>query len=862
MKKNAYKILNLRNTFHKALTTLSVIAVFSLFSCSEDDAESLSGIGSDYIHFTVSTGNDVETRAGQSDAPLCTDVNIYDLKSPDGEKYFLEESNFDGFFDTQTVDDAPVTRGTPVESVRALGDFSTFCYYVDRTTRRAGDPYYENIAAGNDGRLKENKRWPEDTMLAFLAIHPYEENSDALNAIYYGTIDYGNRGIDSFTYDYTVSTSVSSQKDLMFAWTDALSFNSERLAPLEFNHALTAVKVKIGTIGSSVTKINSITFKNVKTKGTLQFSAYSNMRYSMGMHWTPDNNSEYTKDIAVTGLNITNMAPGTEINAGENTFLMLPQELDDITLEIGVTYSNGSDGIISHSLSGTSAWKPGRTRTYTFTTAATMAVSYPAGWTDTTSGDNVQGPITEYEQQESFGLFSVDPATNQIVLSNVEVKNISAGSASSLKLDNTKFYAYGNTYFLYYPYRSDASIGTPAGYDTAEQFFSNMIANWSVSTTQNTLATFKPNDLQTAKLDYTNHQFVMEHQMGLAQLLTTVSIADTWVWTYNSQTTHDVYTESIEDPDEVTIDKAKFNAATQTRLYDESGLWTIVKATGSSTNESVAFGCNFTNDNVQLFVEGTDVNNDEWNATESSIGYGKYKGITPNINHIPRKFRADFNYNTSKTYYQIALPRENQTYKLEAWGAGHYARGGYTYGNYSYTNNMLYVCVGGMESGVTGGYNGGGGSTNSGMGGCGATHIADYLVNPGRLKDYSSYKNYILIVAGGAGGKDNSGTAGYGGGGKGNGGNGSNGATGGTQSSGGTYRGAFGQGGSASVSNGDYASGGGGGWYGGGGNNTMTGAAGGGSGRINDSKISSPSGGTNGGNSTGHGRARIIWPAP
>ena len=102
------------------------------------------------------------------------------------------------------------------------------------------------------------------------------------------------------------------------------------------------------------------------------------------------------------------------------------------------------------------------------------------------------------------------------------------------------------------------------------------------------------------------------------------------------------------------------------------------------------------------------------------------------------------------------------TYQLTAYGAqggnspgrveGGY--GGYATGRVSLTKGqVLYIVVGGMPSdgAAVGGYNGGGNlnskNSNGGPGG-GATHIAR---RTGVLRELSSYKSDILIVAGGGG---------------------------------------------------------------------------------------------------------------
>ena len=186
-------------------------------------------------------------------------------------------------------------------------------------------------------------------------------------------------------------------------------------------------------------------------------------------------------------------------------------------------------------------------------------------------------------------------------------------------------------------------------------------------------------------------------------------------------------------------------------------------------------------------------------------------------------------------------------YQLEVYGAQgggvslNYGKGGYSKGTiYLNKNDKVYVCIGEkgcLQNGSTGGnggYNGGGNGGNGGYyvpdksycaggtGGGGATSIT--MTNRGVLKNFASYRNEVLIVAGGGGGHiaffGNLSKGGEGGGLSGN-----NGLDimaayadpiGGTQITG--Y--AFGQGGNGrigtSIGGGsEGTAGGGGGWYGG-----------------------------------------------
>ena len=250
------------------------------------------------------------------------------------------------------------------------------------------------------------------------------------------------------------------------------------------------------------------------------------------------------------------------------------------------------------------------------------------------------------------------------------------------------------------------------------------------------------------------------------------------------------------------------------------------------------------------------------------------------------KVETTFNYTGSSQTYIAPI---TTTYTLEVWGASGGSINGYTGGAGGYSSGQvelnagdtLYVYVGGAGIGastrgetLTGGYNGGGSVTGNSdvnhitASGGGATHIA--TTNRGILKNYSSYRAEILIVAGGGGGAGNyNGTCsagGTGGGTQGGVGEYKKGtcsgtiAGGGTQTSGGinsesghsnALDGGFGYGGYFAT----YGSGGGGGYYGGGASRCFGSGGSGGSGYIGGVT----SGSMQNGARSGNGYARITY---
>lgn len=126
-----------------------------------------------------------------------------------------------------------------------------------------------------------------------------------------------------------------------------------------------------------------------------------------------------------------------------------------------------------------------------------------------------------------------------------------------------------------------------------------------------------------------------------------------------------------------------------------------------------------------------------------------------NIDSLPSKFQPGdiIQCPYSGTIKSITLPIG--TWMLQCWGGGNgagYHSHGYSTGYLRLnTPTTLYCVVGEKAGNNNGGYNGGGsrGDGKSGHGGAGATHIA---LRSGILSSLESYKDQVIIVAGGASG--------------------------------------------------------------------------------------------------------------
>lgn len=166
----------------------------------------------------------------------------------------------------------------------------------------------------------------------------------------------------SGTFKYTVPEAATAQNDIVVAKAVNIPGNNDASVPLDFQHIMSAVNVKVGSEMTAGT-INSITFTNIKSQGTYDVASGT---------WT---NVGTTDDYTVTFANGSNVvtestAEGTLINGTDATFMMIPQAFENISdtekVEIIVNFSYAASGQTKDliaSLDG-QAWDMGITTNY------------------------------------------------------------------------------------------------------------------------------------------------------------------------------------------------------------------------------------------------------------------------------------------------------------------------------------------------------------------------------------------------------------------------------------------------------------------------------------------------------------------
>ncbi len=329
---------------HLTASIAAVLLSASLFSCSSDDFLGKAETNTDGISFGVSTENGASTRANNS-ADGYTAAR-YTLRSDNSaDTLCVRAVVTDGIGNSNAG--RPATRAAMQTSM--YNDFKVVA--AVKENGNVGTQYYMDDVATKTGTNWVPSKvyyWPgSNRQLRFLAWAPTDASFQSVP-----------NNPNATTLQYTTPAEAKNQRDIVAAATGFISnpSNDATCTPvgLQFKHLCTAVIIKTGEQMTAGT-IKSVSLKGVKNSGTYDM---------VNSAWTLNNS---TADFTIApNKTTTNSTPnGTNLNAGESTFMLLPQTLGaDSKLE--VTFHDnisGRDRILSASLNG-AEWPMGKTVTY------------------------------------------------------------------------------------------------------------------------------------------------------------------------------------------------------------------------------------------------------------------------------------------------------------------------------------------------------------------------------------------------------------------------------------------------------------------------------------------------------------------
>ena len=250
----------------------------------------------------------------------------------------------------------------------------------------------------NEWTVSKAFTWTDDEDYFFSAIAP-------VNAT-------GVSNATTTGFSFTTPEKSTDQVDVMVGHTPFPAKRTDREMLFNFNHAMTAIKFKLGSKFASGYKVTRLELYNIYKKNT----------YTFGSGWgTPNTKflSSVTTDFSTTGGTnkmITN--DGTPNETVGTTFLVLPQDLPDDAYAIVTLVEEGKteEQYLSAQLRGlTPKWLPGHTYTYVLSSN-----TFPSDYHFTIEGGHLEfthmGDATSVDQfkVESYNSKTGEPVAWEI----------------------------------------------------------------------------------------------------------------------------------------------------------------------------------------------------------------------------------------------------------------------------------------------------------------------------------------------------------------------------------------------------------------------------------------------------------------
>lgn len=406
MKMNKFR----KRCYSKTTATAFMFACLGgLTACSDNDLD-LTGNNENgtAVNFTVSMADKdaqeaakanpayAATRAGFAEQLSLQGLTPEDLVTrkieiPGNSDYCLIETTVANGDNDVFESKNQVTRANITETISEK--FSVIGYRGATATSISTSPWFYNAEVNADGTLQTTQYWAmAEPFAKFYGIYPQVKSS-------YNKLTLSPESEASPYVNIEVEPTVTNQKDLLTACAGGVTpiqYTIQGTAPtvhLRFQHAMTAVRFKVGNNLSEdheITKIEIIGAKN-KGKFTLPSEVLPTNGNDLNNSWSDLSGTQtFTLDgiAASTKGNINTLITGK--NNDNYTFYMIPQSLDGV--RINIYFDHNTTPAISAKPQG--KWKAGTIKTYAISQSATSleyvitAASPAAAESNETSTDN------------------------------------------------------------------------------------------------------------------------------------------------------------------------------------------------------------------------------------------------------------------------------------------------------------------------------------------------------------------------------------------------------------------------------------------------------------------------------------------
>ncbi|MBF1423869.1 MAG: fimbrillin family protein, partial [Prevotella histicola] len=402
-----------KSTAALTFACLSGLTALGLTACSDNELDSTnSGQNGAAVTFQVTTADKQAQQAAKANPALAMtragfaeqlkmqgltpeDLATRKIDIPGNSKYCLIESTVAGIDDDLTNANAAGTRAN-VTTTATLGKFSAIAYRGTSATSISTTPWFYNAEVNANGTFANTQVWSWGEPYArFYAVYPQVTTS-------YSKLTLAPSTNTSTPYvNIEVEPGVQNQKDLMTACSGTTpiqytTFGTAPAVPLQFQHAMTAIRFKIGDRLSGSHKITKIEIVGAKSKGkfTLPSSVQATTGASFNSAWS-DVSTPAT--FTLDGISVNTSGHVNETIVGTNndnfTFYMIPQSLSG--LKVKVYFDNQPNPAIVAPLAGT--WKAGTTKTYALSQSANNLKYTFEATPNPSEAANTEGATTSYQ---------------------------------------------------------------------------------------------------------------------------------------------------------------------------------------------------------------------------------------------------------------------------------------------------------------------------------------------------------------------------------------------------------------------------------------------------------------------------------
>ena len=402
-----------KSTAALTFVCLSGLTAFGLTSCSDNELDSTdSSHNGAAVTFQVTTTDKQAQQAAKANPALAmtragfaNQLNIQGLtpedlatrkiEIPGNNKYCIIESTVAGIDNELTNTDAVATRAK-VTTTATLGKFSTIAYRGTSAASISTTPWFYNAETNANGTLANTQLWSwSEPYARFYAVYPQVTTTDH-------RLTLAPSSNTSTPYvNIEVEPTVQNQKDLMTACSGTTpiqytTFGTAPAVPLQFQHAMTAIRFKIGDRLSGSHHITKIEIINAMSKGkfTLPSSVQATTGASFNSAWS-DVSTPAT--FTLDGISVNTSGHVNETIVGKDndnfTFYMIPQSLSG--LKVKVYFDNQPNPAIVAPLAGT--WKAGTTKTYALSQSANNLKYTFEATPNPSEAANTEGATTSYQ---------------------------------------------------------------------------------------------------------------------------------------------------------------------------------------------------------------------------------------------------------------------------------------------------------------------------------------------------------------------------------------------------------------------------------------------------------------------------------